>query len=353
MTQKRRAILWMIFSISLAVLWPVSGLSTIIHIWAPFTWATCLGMVLLSYARLRGVEHPIPCPEIFCLLSSHAPGLMFSFFLPSSRVPSVDEFLLAFDGRFFAYAGEAVGKIFRQHLGLALLCMIVYLALPLAGTMVYLALPSLNIRRKYFIASALAMSILLFFRICPAAGPAFWLADFPFTIPILAAPHSRIIPSVILNAIPSGHVAWAVLIFWFACRYCGKVTQIAMGTFCFFTCLATLGLGQHYLIDLIVAIPFAAILWALVHRQWRFAGISMLVVLTWLVVLREGWILPLPPVLVWVIIGMTVAPFTLGADDWAGFATCAGLGPAALHLSDETGEPESTPAQATYPSAAL
>jgi hypothetical protein len=322
----------MVFSISLTILWPVSGLSGLIHIWAPFTWATCLGMSLLSYARLRGFQHAIPCPEIFCLVSSHAPGLMFAFFLPSSRVASVDEMLLAFDGRFFSYAGESVGAMFRQHLGLALLCMLVYLALPLAGVLVYLALPSVALRWKYCVASALGLTVLILFRICPAAGPVFLLhTDFPFAIPALAAPHARLIPNVILNAIPSGHVAWALIIYWFAHRYCGLAARLLVGAFLFFTCFATLGLGQHYLIDLIVAVPFAAALWAMVHGQRRFARVALAVVLIWLVALRQGWVLPIPPALVWVLMGITVVPFMFhGTALEAGFSLRPSLHAAAL-----------------------
>ena len=312
-TEKRKAILWLIFSLSVTVVWPVSGISSMLHIWAPFVWASCLSMVLLSGARLKGVEHPHPCPEIFCFLSAHIPGLMFSTFLPSDTIASFDDLLLTFDGRFFAYSGEALVKLVQQHSSLSILLAVVYLGLPLAGTILYLGLPSTDIRRKYCVASFLGVSLVAFFRICPAAGPGFSLEPtvFPDAIPLLGSPHARIIPNLILNAIPSGHVAWSLLNLWFALRYCRKSIQVAMHVLCLLTCLATLGFGQHYMIDLIVAVPFTAILWASAHRQWYFAGTSLVTVLTWLVVLREGWALQLPPALVWLLVGITIALFTL------------------------------------------
>jgi hypothetical protein len=79
----------------------------------------------------------------------------------------------------------------------------------------------------------------------------------------------------------------------------------------FLTCLATLGLGQHYVIDLILSVPFATGIWALIHNRWKFAGISMTIVLAWLLVLREEWSLTSPPVLVWIFTGITIAPIVL------------------------------------------
>jgi hypothetical protein len=80
------------------------------------------------------------------------------------------------------------------------------------------------------------------------------------------------------------------------------------------TCLATLSMGEHYIIDLVLSVPLAAFVWALVHRQWRRAAIPLAAVLPWLVSLREGWVLSVPPVLVWILTGATIAPVLLYED---------------------------------------
>lgn len=59
------------------------------------------------------------------------------------------------------------------------------------------------------------------------------------------------------NAIPSLHLTWALLIAWNAGRWRAP-GRIAGYTLAIFTALATLGFGEHYLIDLIVAVFFAA-----------------------------------------------------------------------------------------------
>jgi hypothetical protein len=105
---------------------------------------------------------------------------------------------------------------------------------------------------------------------------------------------------------PSGHFAWTLLLFWFARRYSSKGAQIAAGIYAALTFLATLGTGEHYVVDLILSFPFAACIWALAHRQWRLSALGSAVVLGWLVVLREGWALAAPPLVVWLLTGITV-----------------------------------------------
>jgi len=66
------------------------------------------------------------------------------------------------------------------------------------------------------------------------------------------------------------------------------------GAFVVLTVIATLGLGQHYLIDLIVAVPFVGMLQAAVaeERSWRGArvvlfGGGLLATMAWIWVLRQ------------------------------------------------------------------
>ena len=54
------------------------------------------------------------------------------------------------------------------------------------------------------------------------------------------------------------------------------------------TLLATLGLGEHYLIDLVVALPFAVAATSACVRQYRKAIVAGVLMLAWLVYLRFG-----------------------------------------------------------------
>ena len=61
---------------------------------------------------------------------------------------------------------------------------------------------------------------------------------------------------------PSLHVAWALLIYWHA-RALGRPARAAAAFWLVSTIFATLAMGQHYFVDLVVAVPFAALIDAL------------------------------------------------------------------------------------------
>jgi hypothetical protein len=98
------------------------------------------------------------------------------------------------------------------------------------------------------------MAILPLYFLCPVCGPRYAFPNFPETpinvvvrsIPIHAAP----------NGVPSGHTSAALLILWFLWHWTwGRVIG---SIFLILTVFATLGSGQHYLFDLLCAVPYAA-----------------------------------------------------------------------------------------------
>src|SRR5215469_12699564 len=169
MTSERKAILYLVISIIFALVWPVSNISEkVFHIWSPFTWTTCLSIVLISYSRVLGVKHPLPCTELFVLLSSFAGGIAFATVISSNEILSLDQFLLKVDEN-FGLVWIGAGKLFAHFTILHHICWLVYHMLPLAGTLLYLVLPDTAARWKYVGASALGYTIMLCYRICPAA----------------------------------------------------------------------------------------------------------------------------------------------------------------------------------------
>ena len=125
-------------------------------------------------------------------------------------------------------------------------------------------------------------------------------------------PQVRALPGVPLNASPSGHVAWVLLMFWFAGRYGNKAVRVLTGVYMALTCVATLGMGEHYVIDLVLAVPFARSIWAGVHRQWKVAGIATIVVVIWLVAFHRGWTVGIPLAAAWILTVLTIVPFAAG-----------------------------------------
>lgn len=265
-------------------------------------------MIAVSVSRFYGVHQALPATELILFLYPIGFGVVMGMF----QAPAVDEVLFSFDKN-YGYFELNIARFFYRSPVLDWLIRLVYFSLMLAITFLYMAMPSTAAKRQFAGAVALAgTTVIPMYALCPAAGPTYLLRNsFPWRIPPLFHPHARIIYDAALNATPSAHVAWAVLMFWFARKYCTKAVRIAAGVFMVGTCLATLGTGEHYIIDLVLSVPLAAFAWALVHRQWRFAAISLAVVLPWLISLREGWALSIPPVLVWILTGATIAPFLL------------------------------------------
>ena len=312
-----RAYVFMAFSLAAAFLWPLKPDILLPYIILdPTAWFFCIGMMALSLSRFYGLRQAVPAPESYIFL--YALGLYFFEHHLPFKVPALDARLLSFDYS-FGFFEMTVGRVYRQSALAGAILGLTYNSLMLAVTLLYLALPGTPARRRFTAAVVLAaITILPLYGICPGAGPKYLLGDrFPWWTPDLAQSRASIVASAMhaipngMNAIPSGHFAWSLLLFWFARKHCAGAVAAAAGIFMTLTCLATLGTGEHYIVDLVVSVPFAAGIWALVHWRWRYAGISMAVVLLWLVALREGWALAIPPVLAWVLTGMTVAPFAL------------------------------------------
>jgi len=101
-------------------------------------------------------------------------------------------------------------------------------------------------------------------------------------------------------------MAWVLLVWWYSRGLSWWERGVAFA-FLVFTVLATLGTGEHYLVDLVVAFPFAVLVEAVCSfsLSWkdrrRLAAIlgGLLGTLIWLVALRYGtrffWVSPLVP----------------------------------------------------------
>ena len=89
------------------------------------------------------------------------------------------------------------------------------------------------------------------------AMSAFLALPFYLVFPVSGPHYSASLPTAPPNGVPSIHMATALLIFW-ALR---KTRCAGLGlAFALLTMLATLGLGEHYLIDLILAVPYSALI---------------------------------------------------------------------------------------------
>jgi len=151
----------------------------------------------------------------------------------------------------------------------------------------------------------------LLYNLFPALGPVhIFKQSFPWH-PLTIEQASRLVLQAVpgegaRNAMPSLHATWAFLVLWYSWRL-SLAERIAAGLFVFFTLCATVGLGEHYLIDLVVAVPFALFILAsaalLAEGDFRRLYLPLMVgggvTGIWFVALRHTirvfWVSPLIP----------------------------------------------------------
>jgi hypothetical protein len=237
-----------------------------------------------------------------------------------------DHVLYLFDAKFVTgFAGSpswVVGRAFRDHAWLYRICGYVYNSLPL-GLAICLALQWRDRLQKIWypldlrwLSMTLGGFGFLLYQVCPAAGPIYLFPkQFPFEVPalasIMAAPAllEAVVPR---NGMPSLHFGWTLLLFWNMRRRAWWIA-LAAGAYVSLTALATLGLGEHYLADLIVAVPVALTLQALWIRtrttmRWVAMGAGTAITMAWLIVFRTGVALEIPSgAAAWTAAGLTVA----------------------------------------------
>ena len=155
--------------------------------------------------------------------------------------------------------------------------------------------PYLDIFPTLIVTTLVGYTVYLLF---PLVGPAaVFDAAFPGAAPevsaVLSVPLD--IPRAPRNCMPSLHTVWVLLIWWHSRPFAWPI-RLAAGVYLTFTLLATLGFGFHYLVDLIVAFPFALLVQAqatpsspdvsLQRRRGLMLGIVLVV--AWLLVIRFG-----------------------------------------------------------------
>jgi hypothetical protein len=238
-----------------------------------------------------------------------------------------DLFLYSFDGSLRVQFSFLMGQFFWTHLWVRFVCLVIYIALPLPLALVYAA----QLRQKKEAAFAVMLAFLvtgpvgvLFYNMLPAIGPrALFAAAYPFHPPAIAdIMHMTVVPILrtgVRNAMPSLHTAWVLLVWWNSKGLARWIRAIAM-LFVILTVMATLGTGEHYFVDLVVAFPFALMVQAACMYSLPFRSgarrnaflFGTFVTLIWMALLSfTTSIFWISPVLPWAMIVATVAPTIL------------------------------------------
>jgi hypothetical protein len=233
-----------------------------------------------------------------------------------------DMFLYNFDASMGMQPSFKAGQFVLPARWLTRIALLFYFALPVPVMLVY---AQQLVRRRstalivflgFFIAGPVAV---VFYNLLPACGPIYLFGSrFPFapltTLQAKEMPVQPVLVSGLRNAFPSLHLAWAVLACWYAAGL-SRWTKLFLLIFLAGTTLATLGLGEHYFIDLIAAFPFALMIRAgcALHTPRRDRRRLMpllsgtLLLLGWVALLRFGlkivWVSKLVP---WTLVGCTI-----------------------------------------------
>jgi PAP2 superfamily len=234
-----------------------------------------------------------------------------------------DVFLYSFDSSLRVQISFLTGQFLWKFLWVRAAALAIYIALPLPLALVYAS----QLRRHKEKALTVMLAFLatgpigvFFYNVLPACGPVHLFgAAFPmYPLSTAQAMSLNIVPVLIAgarNAIPSLHMTWVLLVWWNS-KGLARWVQTIAAVFVGFTVLATLGTGEHYFIDLVVAFPFSLMVQALCsytmplregERRTAFL-FGTLVTLVWLALLsfaiKMFWISPLVP---WLMVVTTVA----------------------------------------------
>ncbi len=153
-----------------------------------------------------------------------------------------------------------LGEITARHWQLHVLVSVGYGLLPVAMLGAFAAnLMWESEAEALAVARSLALNLLLalpIYLLTPVCGPQYAFPAFPAWPGAIVA--HRIAIAAAPNGIPSVHTSSALLILWFLRRW--TLGRIAGSLFLALTIFATLGSGQHYVFDLLCAVPYASLI---------------------------------------------------------------------------------------------
>jgi hypothetical protein len=166
-------------------------------------------------------------------------GIEVHYLLATHVTRNYDAAFLAADAR-LGFHTLAVAQAISRHGLFSVLLILAYVLLPAVIGVAWVLKQDLHLRRAVAVGGCLCF---LFYFLFPAVGPAHfdWVRGVPF-------------PLNPLNCMPSMHFGWALLIAMNA-----RSWPLRCGLWCYagLIALATIATGEHYLVDLLAAVPYA------------------------------------------------------------------------------------------------
>jgi membrane-associated phospholipid phosphatase len=303
---------------------PENGLFFAIFTYGAFLGFGSLAVLAVQVVRSAGEERERRRAALTAGLLSPVAFMLVGFPLRLTIMlhpKTYDHFLYQFDASLGFQPSFLIGRVFEAIPALRLACGVCYDVILLV--IAYFYIGQIVGKKRFQVDVVKVFLGTLFFgtmlyHICPAAGPVYAFGKaFPHSEPLTTQVSMQTlqIPEGPRNAMPSLHLACALLVWWNSrtWRLWGRALA---GLFLALTALATMGLGEHYFIDLVVALPFTVAMTAatttsvpmqLTERRLAVLGGGALT-LMWLVLLRSvvDWA-HVSPMLSWSMVMATVA----------------------------------------------
>jgi hypothetical protein len=269
-------------------------------------WHASLVLPGLEFLRMRGPERMVALDRAVIRFSLPMFYPLSQFFLQmTSRYlhQTYDVFLYAFDGLLPIPAASIMGDLCAAHPPLRRALAFVYDGLEVAAILVVCLerLRDGDVRGGLITRWLLAGSLgYLIYFVMPGVGPhAAFDSVYGGKLPNPSEMDLSLLTyldDLPRNALPSLHTAWVLLIAIAAWRM-GPLIRVAGVAFAIAMLAATLGLREHYLIDLVVAVPFTVAVHGLAslsgsgansrrHVLAIVGGAAMTI--GWLLVIRYG-----------------------------------------------------------------
>lgn len=259
-------------------------------------------------------------PLLFLLLGYFGSGpLALTFRL---HPKTLDLFLYSFDQSLGVQLSFKVGQVVLSSRLLTHTMLGVYYLLPLVIMFTYarLLVRDRTLAMMAFLAFVIAGPVgVVFYNLIPGCGPGCLMGGkYPFemfsTAQLRQMPLQPLTEGGARNAFPSLHLGWALLALWYS-ECLTRRTRVAMAIFFMGTVFATLGIGEHYFVDLVAAFPFALMIYAACALNVPISSPRRIVALAaglammagWVVLLRWGLpVMWINPVLPWALVAGTI-----------------------------------------------
>jgi hypothetical protein len=172
------------------------------------------------------------------------------------RPYKLDRYVFRLDGLFGFEPGFVVGRLVKSLPWFAQVFLAIsYSLMPIAIVVLYWAYSCQFPDESRLLLRILLLNLSLcvpVYLLVPVAGPFYAFPSFP-DLPPKNALHPLLLDAL-PNGIPSVHFSTALLCAWYARRL--PWGRGLGGFYLIATILATLGFGEHYLLDLLVAVPY-------------------------------------------------------------------------------------------------